>query len=806
MMLGFYLKAAWRNAARTPLHSVLNLLGLSLGLAAFILAMLLTDDELHYNAYYDNHADLYMIRMGSNQYGEHAVTTPEPASSVALLKLDFPGIDNVARFVGTNTDIARGETLVTDANTLTVDPTYIETVGIPLLRGDQHGALLEPDSVAIDQSLAMTMFGTLDCLGQTIQLDERDTVRVAAVFRDMPMKMVGHPRLLRSGAGENSALSQIDKLDSSRELPPRYIASYLLIRSPEARARIEAGLEDFGHRHFQYFIDNLKAYFILMPLDAWRLQGKKYGDQDSHPLIRFIAINAVGFLVLAVATLNYVNLATALAGRRGVEIGVRKAIGASRGQVIAHILAESVALSFVATLVATALVEISLPVFNALWYTELGFDYLHDPGLLALLAGFALVFGLLAGAYPALVLSRGNPAGALREARLAQGTGRLRQALVLLQYAVSIGMIIGAGVIDRQYHYAANDIDGIDNSLIYDVRPPPRAGTMPGVMVSDFAARMADLASAVPEVTGVAGIARDASGWVYRRPSGRANVGAMIQHNAIGPLFFDVVGVRPLVGRLFDRDHADPASIVISLAASRALGFSSPEAAVGDELVAEVEDGSKEPRRFTVIGVTPDFLVETLYGQIPPRVFVISPPSSYAEILIKLSGRDVPATVAAIEKAYRGLVGRRAFRGAFLDYYLNMRYLDMLRDAETIGGFSLLAIFVAALGLFSLAEFMAERRTKEIGIRKAMGASSPQIAGLLARDFLWPALAANLLAWPLAYFGATWWLHGFTYHVEVALWLLPAASALVLAVAGLTVLLQVIRVARARPVTALRYE
>jgi len=771
--------------------------------------MLLTWDELHYNSYFTNHADLYLARMGSENFGERAVTTPEPFTLAPQLAMDFPGVDGAARATGGLFDVIDGDTFLAEVPALTVDPNFIEVVGVPLKRGDQHSALLAPDSAAISEALAMTLFGTLDCLGKTITLNEQNpvAVKITAVFANMPRDGLSRaPRMILSGKGENSAISRIDRLNPANTLPPNYVDSYLLIRSPEVRARIEAGLDDFGHRHFQYFVDSMKAYFILMPLDAWRLQGKKYGDQDSHPLIRFLAVNAVGFLVLAVATLNYINLATAMAARRGVEAGVRKAIGASRRQLVAHFLAESVALSFVATLLAAALVELSLPMFNALWYSDLTFDYVHQPVLLVLLAGFALVFGLLAGAYPALVLSSGKPAETLRAGRQGQGAGRLRQALVLLQYAVSIGMIMAAGVIERQYEYAANDIDGIDDRLVYSVQPPLRDNSLLGVAASDFSARMADLAAAIPEVTEVTGLARDPDGRTYRQPSGVGTGNALIRGVPVGALFFDILGVRPLAGRLFDRDHADGGSIVLNLTASRALGFASPEAAIGQDVVGALENGDKTPHRFTVIGVTPDFLVETLYGAMPPLVYEITPPASYSEILIKMSGRDVPGTVAAIRKAFTDLVGHRDFHGAFLDYYLNRRYEDMLHDAETIGGFSLLAVFVAALGLFSLAEFVAERRTKEIGIRKAMGASTPQIAALLSRDLLWPAVVANLIAWPLAYLGLTWWLRGFAYHIDMPLWLLPSASLLVLLVAGLTVLLHVIRVARAKPATALRYE
>jgi len=801
-MLALYLKAAWRNAVRTPLHSLLNLLGLSLGLATFIVVMLFTDGETHFYRHFANHADLYMVRMGTEQYGQRAVTNPEPANTLAQMQLDFPGIDGVTRSTPWIGVIENGEQVFPNLLYDTVDPNFIEVVGVPLLRGDPHTALDAPDSVAIDATLARAVCGSLDCLGHILTLNQTTNVRVTAVFPDMPDRDGNKSRMLLSGSGENSPIGKLAKLDSGHTLPPNYIASYLLIRSPEARARIEAGLEQFGHRHYKYFIDSMKAYFVLMPLDSWRLQGKKYGDQDSHPLIRLLATNAVGLLVLAVATLNYVNLATALASRRGVEIGVRKAIGGSRSQLIVQILVESMALSAVATLVAVAIVELLLPAFNAIWYTTLHFDYLHQPRLLLMLAALAIGYGLLAGAYPALVMARGRPAAALRSGRLAHGANWLRQALVLLQYAVSISMIIAAGVIYQQYRYAT-DLDGIDKNLVYEVwAPPPEAGVVSAK--ENIIERLLPVVEAIPGVKAVGGIAHGED-WNYRRPD-RQFGSAKIQLFPVGPQVFEFWGIKPLAGRLFDKDHTDSDSIILNETAVREFGFATPDAAIGQEIVAELADGSKPPRRYTIIAVTPDFFVGTIYGKIPPRVSVIAPPSSYDELSIKLSGRQVPETVAAIEKAFKDVAGRRLHESSFLDAIMRTRFDTMLHDAETIGGFSLLAMFVAALGLFSLAEFLAERRTKEIGIRKAMGASSPQIAGLLTRDFLWPAAAANLIAWPLAYICMTRWLGGFAYHTDFALWLLPAASLLVLAVAGLTVALHVFKVARARPVTALRYE
>ena len=608
--------------------------------------------------------------------------------------------------------------------------------------------------------------------------------------------------------------------DKSASIPAS--SSYILLKPGVSVASVNARLPAFMSSHYpQDQGGAMPRNAFLTPIASVHLHERELGDLSAgSDLATVYAISATGLLVLIVAGINFVNLVTARATRRALEVGVRKAAGATRRQLITQFMGESIAYAFTALLLAVALVELVLPGFNGFLDRTIGFGYWHDPMLLLGLPALALVIGLLAGFYPALVLSSFRPAAVLKGAIAAQGSGTLRQVLVVLQYAISISLLIATGVIYRQTTFATEGSLRFDKNLIVAVS----LGGIPGEVVpaGNYAYDQATVDRMRQRFETVPGVKAVADSWVIPDPQSMSSTtwhvragerpisaGRVVQ----GFGFFELYGIKPIAGRSFSRDHGEDAApedpkvegtAILNLSAVRTFGYSSPEAAIGQELRMDIDDeGVTQARR--IVGVVPDFPLTTIRTKIPPNVFLVEPDwSTYLNV--KLTGEHVPQTLAAIDQIWKELVPTRPIQRQFIDDRIEHLYRDVTRQGQVFGSFALVAVVIACLGLFGLAAFTAERRTKEIGIRKAMGASTTDILKLLVWEFAKPVLLANAIAWPLAYFVMTRWLDGFAYRISLGPMMFIGAGLIALAIASGTTLYHALQVARSRPVLALRYE
>jgi putative ABC transport system permease protein len=495
---------------------------------------------------------------------------------------------------------------------------------------------------------------------------------------------------------------------------------------------------------------------------------------------------------------------------------VRKASGASRRDLVVQFIGEAFVYVLTATLLAVSLAELLLPAVNALLQRRLRLDYLHDPSLVATTLGVALLTGLLAGAYPAMVLSSFRPSSVLKGGPVhGQGGGRVRQALVVGQFAVLVGLVIVSITIARQTVYALNEGMRVDKDQVLLLFAQPCSEAMrdevrklPGVKTAACASyqalNMGDNRDAV-----------QFQGRSFDITTAPVDFG-----------FFDVYGIKPLAGRLFDRARpADGAldnpdanpPVVLNETAARKMGFAAPQAAIGKTVLWHgIWDESLRRPTFTlfpvkpseVIGVVPDFTLGTVREPIRPMIFSIGrnlPPNSIA-MSIKLDGRRTPETLSAIDRLWKRFGAGKPITRVFTDQFTLGLYLDTIIQGATVAAAGIIALTVAALGLFALSAYTTERRTKEIGVRKAMGASSGDILKLLLWQFAKPVIWANLIAWPVAWAVLNWWLSSFAYHVDVAPWTFAAAGLGALAIALATVIVHALSVARAKPVGALRYE
>jgi len=825
-MFGNYLSTAIGTLLRNKLHAAINLCGLALGLATAILIGLYVRDELTFEHFLPGYQDIYRVEtIDIGQDGKPATSQGVPHDLDSALREGFPEIMAMTRRAFQRAGIRNGTVEATE-NVYSVDPDFFKVLGLPLVAGNPATALAVPDTIALPRVLALKYFGTANCVGMPLEIDRKHTVRVGAVFEDLPSNTIFAlygPRPLLSGLTSFSTLAEDDAG------PPSPVGSfnidsnlYLRLKPGTSLAAINTRLADFiAKRYPRNQPTGAPRSAFLLPLDAIHLHGQEFEDFSSNSdLATVYAIAATGILVLTVAGINFINLVTAHATRRALEVGIRKAAGATRWQLIVQFMAESIAYAVAALILAVALVELILPSFDRYLDRSIRFPYWHDPILVAGLPVLAVAIGLLAGFYPALVLSRFRPAAVLKGAIATPGSSTLRQTLVVLQYAISIALLIATAVIFRQTEFATNGNLRVGKDLVSAVS----LSGIPGAMAADgshFAYDSATLERMRQRFEAVPGVQAAAASWVIPdaiyswpqnwRRSGALAVTTSLLMQSIG--LFEIYGVKPIAGRSFGRDHGEDmapigaersGTVILNESAVRAFGFTSAEAAIDHELTMELDDfGRVQARR--IVGVVPDFPLYSIRAKIPPTTFVIDPGwSNYLNV--KLTGEHVPETLAAIDAIWKQMVPTRPIARQFIDDRIELLYRDVTRQGHVFAGFALIAVLIACLGLFGLAAFTAERRTKEIGIRKAMGASTRDILKLLVWEFIKPVLLANVIAWPLAYVAMSHWLDGFAYRIDLDPVFFLGAGLIALVIACSVTLFHAFQVARSRPILALRYE
>jgi putative ABC transport system permease protein len=821
-----YLAAALGNLARNKLQSLLNLLGLALGFATAILIGLYVLDELSFNRFLPHYERTYRLQVGGyGANGRPGTIRGTPHELAAMVRAQIPEIEAIARESWVTPAFRHG-TVEANEGGYAVDPNFLQVMEYPLLRGDPGTVLAAPDGIVLTHRLAVKYFGTDNCVGQTLELlgDDRQILRVTGVLADQPgNSTIRDLDFLVSSAAGFTWLSAADR----RPTTPSSLVGAVDVQT---FLRLKPGTDPDGLRDrlsalvIQHYLPTAGgAYWsFLAPIASLHLHARELAEfvNGTDPAT-LAAISATGILVLLVAGINFVTLVTARAGRRAVEVGVRKAAGATRAQLILQFMSESMAFALGALALAIALVELVLPRFNAFLDRSISFAYWREPRLFAALIGLAILVGVTAGIYPALVLSRFRPAAVLKGGGSPTGSARLRTTLIVLQYGISIGLIIATGVIYRQTLFARDASLHYDKNLLLLLS----IDRLPGRAVDHRdPARVDQIVRRLEAVPGVRAVGASGSvlnegtnfamyDWTVPDPAGERRITTARVDVDFG--FFEAYGIQPLAGRSFDRrfgvDRVEPgtateSTIIVNQAAVRAFGFASPAAAVGQEVLMEPTDadgGQRQPRR--IVGVVTDFPLRSIRIAIPPTVFLVAP--KYADYLnIKLDGTDVPRTLDAIDAVARDLMPDEPVDRTFVDQRVEMLYLNVERQTQLFAILALIAILIACLGLFGLAAFTTERRTKEIGIRKAMGASTRDILKLLMWELAKPVLLANLIAWPLAYVVMERWLESFAYRVSLDPLLFLGAGLTALAVAGTTALYHALRAARSRPVLALRYE
>ena len=816
-MLRNYLAAALRNLARNRLYAGVTIFGLAVGFAVALLIALFVRDEFSYDRFVAGHERVYRVSETIRFPGGRPIVSDVTPTRVApALKLDFPQIQYVARLTGLNPVIVRrGDFTAAEQNMTWADPDFFRVMPMPVVAGDPAGALDAPDGVVITRAVARKYFGRDAPLGEVLLID-RHPMRVNAVLRDLPSATHLPFDIYASARAPQSMMRRNEKVDTPLN---NTVATYFRLRPGVPIAQIEAGLPQFIHRHFppNQLGDLVKDGIALqvVPLADIHLRPSTQGAfKPAGDAAVTAAVAGIGALIVLVAAINFVTLMTARAGRRAVEVGVRKAAGGRRRDLVVQFMGEAMVYVVVAALLAVAFAELLLPAFNALLQRQIRFDYLTNLPLAGGIVGVVLAVGLLAGAYPAFVLSAFRPAVALKGG-IAQTAGGvlIREALVVVQFAVLIALTLIAFTIARQTLFALNQGMRLDKDQVVLMAARPCTDSLRDAMLTVPGVERAACASA--QALSVGGSITNKV-----RVDGRD---VLINISPVDFDFFAVYGVKPLAGRLFDKGRPADGYIqgaptnpplVVNETAVRKLGFASPAAAVGRTVIwpfhteLDTPYGSDPERPSQIVGVVPDFTFGSMRDTIEPTMFMVGPKTSYYAVALnlRLDKARIPEALAGIDRVWKRVGGGDPIQRYFVKAFTMRLYLDTLKLGALVVISAIVAVSIAALGLFALSAYTTERRTKEIGIRKAMGASSPDILRLLLWQFTKPVLAANLIALPAAWLVMRWWLSGFAYHVSMAAWTFVVAAAAAVFIAWATVFVHALKVARARPVAALRYE
>jgi putative ABC transport system permease protein len=811
-----YLALLFRNFQREKLYTTINLAGLSLGVACCLILGLFLRSELTYDQHFEGHERIYRV---VNEFTTGGTNDKFSATSQALgpmLAADYPAvIKGYVRFrnSGNRGGIAvrSGDTVFFWEHAYFADQNVFEVFSHQIIAGDPKTALVEPGSIAVSASFAKRYFGTENPIGKILTTDDNAPQKITLVFADLPANTHLKYDLLQS---YNAAWLKLDDNPGARRqaLMGINIYTYLVMEAgmkPAEWARLSS---EFAEKYMNDLLKTVNAQWRswLQPLREVHMQSEVMDGLPTGNLMYLYGCAAVALVILAIACINYMNLATARATRRARAIGIRKILGASRFGLAAQFLGEAMLFALIALVLGVVIVEVVLKFtpINQLMGGQVGLDLLHQPQLVLWLLGFAIGVGLLSGAYPALYLSSWAPLTALTGKHSAgKGNLRMREVLVLVQFTISAAAIAVTLLMMAQMHYLQNRPLGFEQHgrMVVTLRGSSALEKIPSM-------RNALAADSHIHATAVADVLPGGTGTPVNMMQMEQEDGSMapMQFNnfSIGPDFEKVLGLQVAQGRdLSTRLLTDMGNnLLVNEAMVRKMGWSNP-------LGKRIGLGNRSGR---VVGVLKDFNFKSLHTLVEPVVMYRQEvdesqvpernrPFRQRYLLLNVSSEQLPQTLAFVEKVVTAADPRHPFEYRFLDDSLQEQYQSESRLTTLIGIFAGISVLIACMGLFGLAAFTTEQRTREIGTRKVLGATTLQIVTLLARRILVLVVVASLLAAVAAYFAVDEWLAGFAYRASINPLVFLLATALAAAVAFTTVALQSWKTASADPVEALRH-
>jgi ABC-type antimicrobial peptide transport system permease subunit len=793
-MIKNYFKIAWRNLTKNKMYSLINIGGLAIGLACCLAIGLFVWDEISYDKFHTNGKNIYRVVEKQNQAGTIYNVAGTPGPLAAALKNDFPEIIETCR-IGSNRPaiLQYGDITIESDKIFLVDNSFFSLFDFKLEKGNAGSVLLKPDEVVIDENTAERIFGAgwrnlNNLIGQPIKFNNDRILLLAGITKNAPVNSHIQFNILLS--------CSYDELNTRRyNWDNNNYHTYIQVRP-------EANTKETGSKLLTYIIKYKPKSAItlsMQPLFEIYLHSSFafHTDWSKTSDIVYIQIfSAVGLIVLLIAIFNFINLATARAIERAREVGVRKAIGAFRRQLVIQFLGESLLMTILAVLIALMLLQMFLPLMNNITGKSISIP-INNPWFELSIASFVILVSLMSGIYPAFYLSGFQPVKVLKGV-FDVGSGRLfRRTLVVGQFMFSVILIIGAIVIYKQLAYLQDKNLGFDKSQLLMVKMKNELKTKSMLLKADLQ-KQPSVANVTATSTNMIDVISSTYGfeWEGKEPDDKF----VITEANIDPDFLNTMGMKLAAGRNFDPGIITDSSsaYLINETAAKRMGWTAEQAINKKIKLWEVEG--------RVIGVVKDFHFRPLTAAIEPFLFYYWPKDDYSRLFVKTNPNKTREAISAIETFYKKYEKQTAPEYEFVDLALENQYRAQQRTGRIVLYFSLLAIFVSCLGLFGLATFSAEQRIKEIGIRKVLGASVTNIATLFSGDFIKLVIVAIVIACPIAWWAANKWLQDFAYRVEIKWWVFGIAAIVALFIALITVSYQSIKTAIANPVKSLRTE
>jgi putative ABC transport system permease protein len=811
-----YLKIAWRNLLRDKSFTVLNLLGLSVGMACCVLLLLYVRSELSFDRHHAHADDLYLLAsrstVGQNAGQERAhISAPYGPA----LKTEYPEIAQMTRlFVPEQKALLQvresGQPLRSfyETNWYQVDSTFFDLFTYDFVEGQPGTALADPHSVVLSAEVARKLFGTQPALGKFVRiggdLGADEAFRVSGVYREtgdeshldarffVPLSAGGLGRFLREA-----------RLDFANN---NMFYTYLRLQpgtSPAQLARkLPAFIEKYARTDLKAEGFDRKLFLVGVPDLHLSTSFESVVTPTNSPAYLYI-LGSIALFTLLIACVNFMNLSTARSAKRAAEVGVRKVMGAEQGALVRQFLGESFVLTFLALILAVLLVVVSLNFFNQLTGKSLSVLELFEPRLVLAFLGLALLTGLVAGSYPAFYLSLFNPAQVLK-GRFANSLSAvaLRRGLVMFQFVVSVGLVLATVVIQEQMRYLREKPLGFaqDQQIVVPFRSEEAHAVYPAYRTEVQRNPHVISAAGAQFYPGIPNL----SDLVFHRADQSASEGHAVRINRVEAEYLETMRIPVKLGRAFSRqfpgDTAD--RLIVNEAALRQFQVAEKEA-IGQRLTFDWQ-GQSYP--FEIVGVVKDFHYEGLHKAIEPYAFMLSARPSFNYLIVHANTARVADVLGFLEQQWKTLRPDEPFEYTFLNEDFQKNYQAEARTARIVRTFTILAILISCLGLFGLAAFAAQQRTKEIGVRKVLGASVFSIVALLSKDFLKLVLLAIVIASPIAWWAMSQWLQDFEYRITIEWWVFALAGALAIGIAFVTVSFQSIRAARMNPVKSLRSE
>lgn len=796
-----------RSFKRQRAYIIINVLGLSIGIACSLLIAIFVINEASFDTYNVKKDRIYRAILNGKIGGQEVTTTSSPAVMGPTMLKEFPEIEDFLRMTGKGpTVIEYNKLTFTEENMIEADSSFFNFFSIPVIKGDPKNMLNAPHKAVLSESTARKIFGSEDCIDKTIKIGT-DSIRytVSGVMGDIPVNTHFEANIITSFMTNPSSASPVwmnNSFSTYFLLKPntsfttvdeKYPALLIKYVGPELQQYMGVsmeGLEKQGNK-YRFYLQSLKD----IHLDTSVQQEFKSASDPKYLII----FGSIAVLIVLIAAINFMNLSTAQSSKRAKEVGIKKISGSTRGMLIVQFLTETIILSFIALIFAIVIVKITLPYFNNLLASNLVLNLFIPWYTIPVLLLFSVFVGFLAGSYPAFFLSSFNPYEVLKgNIRNSMKNGRLRRILVVFQFAVSILLIIGTMIMYSQIHYMLHKDVGFNKDQLLVIN---RAGSL--------GAKMKSFKTAVKEIPGVINITSSTAipGRINNvngyRIEGRKDEAIIMTTSWVDYNFLDTYGMSLVSGRFFDESYSgDQQACLVNEAAIKNFGITDVE----KTRFFQPDEGGK-PEYLSILGVVKNFNFESLRNPIEPYIMKFQNDGMmWGYVTVKISAANFTNTISQIENVWKEFMSNDPLQYYFLDEDFEKMYKQEKQNAQMAIIFSILAIFIAALGLFGLTSFTVEQRTKEIGVRKAMGSSITGVYIVISREVIVLVSISALIAWPMVYYWAEKWLENFYYKINLGLFTFIAGLTIALGIAVLTISYRIIRAARVNPAQSLKYE